>query len=1384
LRDQEGLILPDIPDDDDWLPSDYFNAVAQAVETRNRWTIDRSGMELGFFSFAKLLMFRDLSPDAWPDTTILEHPLMRALMQDGFATEDPLFPHETNIDALFKPADLIHVLDADSSQTLAIETARAGRNLVIHGPPGTGKSQTIANVIAGAAHDGKTVLFIAEKMVALEVVHRRLRDAGLEALCLELHSRAANKRTVAEELSRTLNGGAGEPSHAVVTEKLTGARDTLNHAAQDLHTPVIRSAVTPFEAIGALTRAKGLGIKPPLISIPGADSWTPEEFDELCAAVEILAELSQESGSAERHPWFGVGNLSLQPADIERLGTRLYAVASALRRLDERLSGLAVLYSHTGAKCLASAAQAQVFLARLVSAPRDQIETLLHLRSVRGDRLGEIDNDVRAFRELVAEVGEAIGTFREAGLTGDPASIRTHLVGGTTSLFRRWGRAYRDASALLASWLNETLPRTAQERVSTVDRLLALQNKLVRKQAVDQRLWQALGAYWRGDNTNFEGLNRALSWTMGVREAGFDHDLSGGLSHEPQIIKRLHEEMRTDVESLGPELAAIHETIGLRLAVVFGEEDCRKVELLKSINHLENLAANLGLYEQWCKLARAYASLRTKGLEAFGDSIAHGLSTPVQATESLLYARAEQVWTAALRKNPRLAGLQALDRGEVAISFAEFDRDHRKAMASVIRARHSAAIPRGAYGDMAIIRGEIARKRSHMPLRKLMGKVGRTIQQIKPVMLMSPISVAQFLPPGSVEFDMLVIDEASQVRPEDALGVIGRAKQIVVVGDAKQLPPTNFFARLLSDEVVDDDSEEGELDGAPDALAGAAKVGELESILTLCEARGVPSRLLKWHYRSKHPSLIEVSNSEFYRDLFLPPSPAATREVDGFVLERVRGSYDRGGKRTNEIEAKAIIDALIAHAGKHPDRSIGIVTFSTAQRDLISNLVENARRQSPVLDAFLNDQAEETFVKNLENVQGDERDHILLSVGYGPRTAGERLDSTNFGPVSKDGGERRLNVLFTRARYRCTAFCSFDPHDIDTERALSRGAAVLKRYLVYAATGVLDTPYVTGEDAGSPFEEDVQRVIQSLGYIADLQVGTVGFKIDIGVRDPSQPGWYILAVECDGATYHGALWARERDRLRQEILEGQGWAFHRIWSTDWFYRRDAEITRLKSALGSAASRRATLEDRPAETSGSAAANIEETVENGPIAGAGTQYVTARLAFTGKLEPHEVRPPQMASIIQKIIDQEGPIHIEEVARRIAEAFGKDRTGSRISEAVQRGLAHLVKENQGYQLVGNFCFTDAQASNPPIRDRSGAPPSVLRPALLPPLEIKAAILKVLTDNGAISQDDLPVAVTRQFGFQRTGPELRSTIVAQVDEMIASGRLLIEGGVVRQR
>ncbi|MGC8477155.1 MAG: DUF3320 domain-containing protein, partial [Acetobacteraceae bacterium] len=770
----------------------------------------------------------------------------------------------------------------------------------------------------------------------------------------------------------------------------------------------------------------------------------------------------------------------------------------------------------------------------------------------------------------------------------------------------------------------------------------------------------------------------------------------------------------------------------------FGEKEFATVDLTAMGARFTRMAEATDHYASWAKQARLRNKLIAAGLSELEARMRVGDLSSATAMVELRYARAESLWNLALAKYSDLRGVAQEQRHDLVANFVKLERQHLKDNVKNIRAGHLAQVPQGAMGEMGVIRGEIAKKRSHMALRRLFEKAGTAVQRIKPVLLMSPISVAQFLPPGRVSFDLLVIDEASQVRPEDALGAIARATQIAVVGDKQQLPPSSFFDRLMADD--EDEKEGDDEDVGPDLLGGAARVVDMESILTLCEARGLPSRMLTWHYRSRDPSLIEVSNHEFYESgLILPPSPLQKDPAYGLCFTRVDGVYDKGGRRDNRKEGEAVVDRVADHARVNPSRSLGIVTFSFAQRNLITLLLEERRRHDSTLDGFLREgQSEDVFVKNIENVQGDERDVILVSVGYGPSVAGGRLASMSFGPVNAEGGERRLNVLFTRARVRCEVFASFDPGDIDLSRTSAAGPRILKRFLDFAKNGRLDDSAPTGAAADSEFEEDVANVIRSFGFLADHQVGSAGFRIDLGIRHPDKPGSYILAVECDGATYHSALWARKRDRLRQEVLEHLGWDFCRIWSTDWFYNRRAEIDRLRTALVEAHERAGHGIQIVGANSGRAGPVPAATPDPLPIEVPPTvgrrmpPYKRAAPRVSGSYEPHEVPIHVLVDLVLKIVNVEGPVHIEEVARRIAACFKRERTGKRILEATRAALRRAQSENSDLLTDGSFWYTRTQADAPPVRDRSAESGATIKADKISPLEIRAALRIARDDN----------------------------------------------------
>lgn len=1366
LQDDFGIDLPELEISDNGSPTDYFASVGDVIATRDRWKIEPNAIQLGFFSFSKLLMYRDLDIDGWQDDALAGHALTRGLLYERFEPEEPLFKPNDRLDEVLPPEKLFHVVDADASQAKVIEEVRSGRNLVVQGPPGTGKSQTITNIIAAAANEGKRVLFLAEKMAALSVVHDRLVKVGLRDICLELHSRGANKKSVLGELARTLSQASAVPNAAGAPTALKESRDRLNKLAAVLHQPIGRTGETIYSVLGRQSLFIGNDYPPPSLKAESLSSMSREIEAGLLTIIDEYGTILATEGRGASHPFEGTRNLDLQPVDLARLAAKLSEAQASIADLASAMCRPFEELALAGPATFRSVAPLVDALERLEGLPAGGADIA---RAILGaSDIPRLQEALQAGTSWRQAHDEAASLFVESAFAVSADHLRGPLTAGTHSFFARWGGGYRGASRELAALLRDGLPKSAAERVERVDCISSIAALKANWENDRDYCSRILGDAWRGEKTDFEKLRGVAAWCAHLSKASVNvpWDKAVDLASQAGAVAAMGRTLRISEPVARNALHEVMRLLDLDPAV-FGVGEFEEVDLDVMAARFHMMAGATDRYASWAKRARLQKELISAGLSALEARMRLGDLDGAAAVSELRFARAESLWNLALAQNPDLRGIALERRHDLVSAFAELERRRLKDNVTNILAGHLAQVPQGAKGEMGVIRGEIAKKRSHIALRRLFGKAGTAIQRIKPVLLMSPISVAQFLPPGSVSFDLLVIDEASQVRPEDALGAIARASQIVVVGDKKQLPPSSFFDRLMADD--EDDSEGDDENTGPDLLDGAAKIGSMESILTLCEARGLPGRMLKWHYRSRDPSLIAVSNHEFYEsDLVLPPSPLQKDPAYGLCFTRVAGVYDKGGKRDNRNEGEAIVDRVADHALLNHTQSLGIVTFSFAQRNLITELLESRRRHNATLDAFLREgQAEDLFVKNIENVQGDERDVILISVGYGPSVPGGRLNSMAFGPVNGEGGERRLNVLFTRARIRCEVFASFDPGDIDLSRTSADGPRILKRFLDFAKNGQLDESAPTGEDADSPFEEDVANVIRGFGFLTDPQVGSAGFRIDLGIRHSDKPGTYILAVECDGATYHSALWARERDRLRQEVLEHLGWHFHRIWSTDWFYNRRVEIERLHTTLFDARERaeqglriEGANHARPVP---SAPVNVEPTRIEMPevVERQMPPYKRAVFPVRSPHEPHEAPASVLAELVRKIVDAEGPVHVEEVARRISACFGREKAGSRILTATRSALRHAQSGNIDMLSDGVFWFTRTQADCPPVRDRSAETGATLKAANISLLEIEAAFKIARDDNAGGDDADLIRTAARLLGFKRVGPDLQTRL-----------------------
>jgi very-short-patch-repair endonuclease len=1377
----EGIELPSIPDAEDLSPTSYAAATAGAVADTPHWEVLTNAIALGFFSFAKLMMYRDLDPDLWPLTSALRnHEIIKGLLGDGFhGGGEALIPDDAAVDAVIDISTVGHVVDADSSQMLAIEDVRRGHNLVIQGPPGTGKSQTITNLIAAAVRDGKRVLFVAEKMAALNVVRRNLGRIDLGQTCLELHSHKAKKKVVLEDLEQTYQlGVTHRQGNESLAADLRRARDTLSEHAKRIHTPLEPSTATPYEIFGKLARLSGSGVTSPDFQLPAAQDWTRRDAEERTRRVTHLAAHVHTMGVPAFHPWRGMGLDVSLPQDVERVAARARRLTVAITDFTQEGKSLA---ERAGMPC-----ETLADVRRLV--PFGEFAGLapsLDVKAIADDVWTDRHAEITVLIERGASYALARHQLEAVLLSGawneDLSEIARQFTANGRSWFRWLRPEYRKAVRRFREFHQGPAPKLIGERLAILGRLAAGQRARKYVQALDGLGQLAFGSKWNREDSDWDTLQAIDRWAQ--QSNGFE--LPSHWRQQLTVIGDLaafsaaSAEFAATLAQRSAELGSLIDDLAFDVPGRFGVASLDAVSLDRLSDCLTVFAASGARFQEWCAWRIWSREASEAGLNEIVDRLSDGRLAAERAPGVFQYAYFEVLARQAFAEHRDLALFDGRSHERILADFKNLDRQMLACSRREIQARHVEQMPRGnrEVGEVGILAREWRKQRRHLPLRRLIKASGRAMQLIKPVWMMSPMSLAQFVAPGTVQFDLVLMDEASQIRPVEALGAIARARQVVVVGDDKQLPPTSFF-----DRVAGEDTEPAETDDF--------QAADIESILGLCSAQGIPDRMLRWHYRSQHESLIAVSNLEFYKRLFIVPS--AESEDLGLRLTKINGIYDRGKTATNRIEARAIAQAVIDHArrfrnsARFPEgMSLGVGTFSVAQRDAILDELELLWRDNPDVAPFFGAESSEPFfVKNLESIQGDERDVVMISVGYGPDAAG--YVTMGFGPLSAQGGERRLNVLISRARRRCEVFSSITAADIDLARTQSIGVRVLKTFLQYAEKGYLDRAEVSVRPIDSDFEEDVGMSLANLGYLVQHQVGVAGFFVDLAIKDPARSGRYLLGIECDGAAYHSSRSARDRDRLREQVLVDRGWRIHRIWSTDWFKRRDEELTRVIAAIEAA---RAAPPTSPVAAIQSKipveilAATETRDGDSSSVAAKGPPqpsppYIEAEFVERFTVEPHQLRRSERVAILRRIIEIEGPIHEEEIGRRYATVCGKDRAGSRIQEAVSEALVHAAAVGWIHADGSFYTLTPLTHSVP--RDRSRCRSiTVRKPEMLAPVEIQTGLRTVVADHVGVEPPAAIVEVARMLGFQRTGAELYRVIEEHLRDMLGAGVLLLSNG-----
>lgn len=1548
---------------------DVCSRVTVAIARKRDWQVDATAAYLGMFSFLKMSMYKELESAA-PLAAI--NPIIQRLGGESAPIPTPAeVPAAPELDVKVPPQDTFHVLDADSSQLEAIVYAKGGGSLVIQGPPGTGKSQTIANIIAECLAANKTVLFVSEKMAALEVVYKRLEKVGLADFCLEAHSHKTNKREIIRKLGAALDRLEQPSADGRVADTLANlkaTRERLNAYVSALHArdnPFKRSV---YEIQGEVAlRQDAL-----LLTFPysGIADLTPAHLSSLQESLHDLTVYAPVLAAGDEHPWHGcnAANFSFELRDS--IALHFTTLREQLLVVDELASQLAATLSvsapanisemHALAAFVQTAHQTTLPLDTwLEVAPTTDLVTCLktladwavvepeQVRRDRRDRviaafrkhrgepreqpgdvdlsrrslLTRLDNlqvDVDRVRSAQKVIQARLGTDEPSTLDGALAvaalaelllrnpraeqgwfetvgwSRAVDLVDGAadhTQVWKEEGDAVRAefedglldvAPELLARFLKNYgsflrfLSSGYRRDLATVRGLARMPRKLGYHDALDalkrasrvaaSRDWlrehrdelaQTLGLHFSGGETDWAAVRASLDTTraiiqsrqggsltekvmeLAMRDGAAKAQLGAAYDALRVALPRVTDEIAQlatflpwsaaalnnlgleDLEALARNLRG--ELIGLRDA----EESVRGVarsalssQFSSSLESVQRELDFLGTIFSFDastndppiridgrapadaapKTLAQWVNFRLDRLDELDAWI--GCQNAVQRAEGLGLAALipalrttsdpPETWPdGALRhlyrlwldaqylKHPALKEFQGELHSGIVERFRQLDQSAVHAAARRVRDNLLAAAPQvnGSASDKSepgILRHEVGKQRRHKPLRRLFGEIPTLLLRLTPCLMMSPLSLSQFLDPERIRFDVVIFDEASQIRPEDAIGAILRGAQLIVAGDEHQLPPTSFFSSLTLDAGDEWDEE------APEVY---------ESVLEACVSAGVPERMLRWHYRSRDESLIAFSNRFIYdgRLVTFPNAHPADPEHGIRFVHVPNGVYDRSGSRANVIEATRVVDLMLEQAERYVQgkdrRSLGVVAFSEAQMLAILQILEKRRRERPDLDPFFEGRSdgEAYFVKNLENVQGDERDLMFFSVGYGRDAAGHL--TMNFGPLNRSGGERRLNVAITRARDQVVVVSSITGDDIDVSRVKAEGAKLLKSYLDYAEKGVVvlaQGQQTIVADYESPFEEAVARALKKRGLTVHPQIGCAGFRIDLGIVHPEKPGRYILGIECDGATYHQLATARDRDRLRQQVLEGLGWTIHRVWSRDWVKAPEREIERIIEAY-----QRALIAETKAPSAESwfpssppvEVAEPQPTPPPGPVTPlrsvpVATPYRAVQLPYQGTKE--QFYPAPLTAFLDPIaccVRSEGPVTIQVVRQRVAGAWGIERVGTTVARRLDGAISLAVKRARVTR-KGDFLWP-VEMTAVPVR-ASGDGPNYRGIAEVCPEEVEAAILLVLGNDFACAREDLIVSTARLLGYDRAKRQVSERIGDRIDSLQKIGRL----------
>jgi SpoU rRNA methylase family enzyme len=1386
LRQVHGLDIPGLADpvaDDSGIDVEAtFEATRRAIAARGlRFRVEPTA-DLAVLQFAKFRLWKDLDEN-W--ATFEENPLVAHLIRtptDAFV--DPMSaPVSHDLDGLDERCPV----PADASQLRAIAEATAGRTFVLEGPPGTGKSQTITNLLTHAVAEGKRVLFVAEKRAALDVVQKRLNAVGMGPLSLDLHDKGSKPAAVREQIKQALEHAvvADTQDHAIKIEELRSARRGLTRYAYRLHERN-GAGLALYEARGA-ELAIGDDVTPMPVPESLMTGGNPDTVERLRQLFSTLPDRADAARPRPEHPWAFIDSAA---------GIDATAVLVAARRFDVAVPALPGVLGPALAAVRVPADLA--VLAELVDAAIP-LQVLDASRSRQWtDAVGAIVNEVAQFASaphpgldvvmpevLDLPIGEIDAEAKSSffGRRKRLVAVRDRLV-----------PVLRPGAAIKPKRLTELTGML----VDLEKAVLALAAKICAIPGL------VLPPGWSPFTE--EGRHVLEARIDRVRRAGHMVAPSQSDPEQARFVPALRAVLDSGVQA---DPRPVHEAA--TAAKVLLQVCCSTASAVAKWAGTPGLLGRwrltvaergladpqLGSLRRWLDLLAHLEPLRAEHLGEARAAVLAGSLDPDDARRSFELGLAR----ASIAERLRTTGLESFDAGAHERSIARFvtsSRAVRNHLATVVPQQVLSARgfnPRAAGGKVGQLQRQLTAKRGGMNVRELMTSFGDVITRALPCVLVSPDSLSRFFPAAAGLFEIVVFDEASQVRVADAIGAMGRARSVVIVGDSKQMPPTSFAESSFGSDDLD-------------AENSTDVVEDEESILTECVQARVERHRLSWHYRSQDESLIAFSNHHYY-DGGLSSFPAPATSGTGVSLVRVDGQFHRSGPRatlrTNPVEAEAVVAEVSRRFTASPDAppSLGVVTFNQQQRTFIEGLLRDVGDQR-LIDAL--EDPDGLFVKNLENVQGDERDVILFSTAFSVNDKG--VLPLNFGPLNRAGGERRLNVAVSRARRQVIVYSSFDPGQLRTEETSSVGLRHLRTYLEMAANGPSVLPRSAQRSTvADRHREEIASRLRERGLEVRTNVGLSEFAIDLVLGDPDDPR---VAVLLDGRPWSKRLTVRDRDALPREVLtDVLRWpAVERVWLPTWLADPDAVVERLVAAAAAASRPAAPIIEiqppmvaPPVETPQARTVEVPARVAETPvvslIASAPTVappivdvawpnavevFVPWAVRHLGHVDVLDALPTRSAAsavsaALAEVVAAEGPIHTDRLARLVANGFGLNRVAESRKSAILRHLPRGLRQDS----VESVVWSAARVPEEWVGFRS-TPEGVDRPLEHVPLrEIVNAMVPATRAAAGMPREELHREVLAVFGWRRRTRGATERLDAALELGVRSNRLRFDGAVV---